>query len=235
MLKKTVIVFAFLIGIVTHSPCQDTLKASPPKLRINEVGLDITPFIKFYANFSGNSGDVYRPVYYLTYRHYFKKLNIRAAAGGNYLSEETPSSYDINEGKMYLRDEKTLEFRIGVESFQTLGKRWQLFYGIDVRSIQYQYYNEAAFFNAGYAHGQEYTIDGTGMAPLLGIRFRFNDRISLLTESSWMIEYSVNKFDRFYAPIDPSLPPLESEKQQSHKIIRTVFTHPVSLVLAITL
>lgn len=233
-MKKSVITFAFTL-VLACSFGQDTVKSSstqpPEKKHRNELGLDMTPFIKYYLNFSDNF-DYYQPGYMLTYRRYFKKSNIRSAIGGNYLYSEIPSPYNGDSlTNIFYNKQRSLVFRLGYEFFQDLSKRWQVYYGADLNATCSYQRNDAPYWNGGYANGYETTTAGYGIAPVLGIRFKMSNRISLITESSFLIQYYTSSSYRYYIPVTSAYPPKEDDPKSTNKRIGTTFSYPLSLVL----
>ncbi len=72
-MRKLIILMCFfpLFGISQNS---DAYK--------NELGLDVTGFIKFFTGFNSDNNFDYEPTYYLTYRRLMGKQNFRAGIGG---------------------------------------------------------------------------------------------------------------------------------------------------------
>lgn len=234
-MRKSVIASA-LVFVLANLNAQDTLKnnltQSTENKHLNELGLDMTPFTKFYLNFSGNSGNSYQPIYMLTYRRYFKKSNFRTAIGGDYLSSETPSPYYNDSLKTkYFNKQSSLAVRIGYEFFQDFSKHWQVYYGADLRATYFHQKNDAPNWNGGYANGIETTTKGLGLAPVLGLRFKINKRISLITESSFVVQYSTSTSYRYYKPATPAYPAKANDPKKTQKTFGTTFNYPISLVL----
>lgn len=238
-MKKKVTTFALTL-VLACSYGQDTLKSNltqtPEKKHLNELGLDMTPFIKFYLNFSDNNSFYYQPKYMLTYRRYFKKGNLRSAIGGNYFYSETPSPFNGDSLKIkYYNKQSGFVVRIGYEFFQDLSKRWQVYYGADL-TTSYSYQKiDATNWNDGYANGQESTTAGFGLAPVLGIRFKMSKRICLITESSFLLQYSTNTSYRYYLPMTGGYPPKANDPKTTNKTIGTAFNYPLSLILTLNI
>lgn len=235
---RKLILTSVLTLMLAHFYGQDTIKSIststqiPVKKHLNEVGVDITPFIKFYLNFSDNSGWYYQPNYMLTYRRYFKKSNFRSAIGGNYLYSETPSPYNGDSLKIkYYNRQSSFVLRIGYEFFQNLSRRWQVYYGADLTTSYSHQRNDAPYWNGGYANGQESTAKGFGLAPVLGVRFKMSKRISLITESSFLIQYSESSSFRYYLPVTGAYPPKANDPKTTNKTIGTTFNYPLALIL----
>ena len=221
------ILTAFLAFGALFFRAQDTLKP----VRRNELGLDFTPLIKFYLNVGNNSTSLpYQPVYYLTYRYHFKKSNIRCAIGGDYADSEASSPYS-GDTKTYHNTSHALYFRIGYERFENLSKRWQIFYGIDFRPSVIYEKNDAPYWNGGYANGVEDQTVSLGIAPLLGLRFRINNRVSILTESSYQLNKNNSWQKRYFIPVDNSYPAIPGSPKTKSQSVNTTFIFPMALVL----
>lgn len=237
-MKKRIITIALSFMIVAFYAQDTTISTStqlPVKKHLNELGLDVTPFIKFYLNFSANNY-YYQPNYMLTYRRYFKKSNLRAAIGGNYTFSESPSPYngdslDIN----YTNKQSSFVFRLGYEFFQDLSKRWQVFYGADVNVSNAHQRNDAQYWNGGYSNGVETNSTGFGLAPMLGLRFKINKRISLITETSFLMQYSENSSYRYYRPVTSNYPSIPNDPKTTTKSFNTTFNYPLSLIFTVNL
>ncbi len=172
----------------------------------------------------------------LTYRHYFKNGNLRAGIGGNSYYNEFSSPYngDSLNKKFYTR-RYNASLRIGYEFVQELSRRWQVYYGADLTANYAHERSDSPSWNAGYASGYESTSKSLGMAPVLGIRFRINQRLSLITESSFLVYYSQSTSYRYYLPISHAYPDKKSEPKSTQKAIGTSFSNPLSLILTITI
>ena len=209
---------------------QDSTKKS--KIYRNEFGVDATGFIKQFLNFNQGQfgGNYYMPTYYLTYRRHFKCGNIRFAIGGDFTNEDLQPAFEQDSNK-YHRSSYSFDARIGWEFFSNLGKRWQVFYGIDFKPTYSYYKNDAPYWNGGYANGTESKTEIYGIAPLLGFRFKLNDRISLTTETSYSINFATSSGRRYYIPVTSQYPPIPDEVSPKTKKMYSNFSQPVSLVL----
>lgn len=230
-MKKQLALCVVLSLMIFRLSGQDTLQI---KKHRNELGLDFTPFLKFYSNFSQNNID-YQPIYYLTYRYHFPHGNIRAAIGGMSITSDSPST-DPNILPLTFKSRSySVNVRIGYEFFQELSKRWQVFYGLDFRP-GYEYRKEDnQFSNGGYSNGYEGKTNYYAIAPVLGLRFRITKRMSLLTESS--LQYTISKAStrRYYIPLNAGIPARADDPLQKNTATSTNFNLPLSLILTIDL
>src|SRR5688572_21238722 len=177
--------FFVLISTSTFSQIiSDTTKTG--KVRRHELGLDITGFLKQFLNFNFDPfySSTYYPTYYLTYRLHFEKMNLRMAIGGDGEYNDFVSPYPTDSNYRYERKTFSIDYRIGIEGFSNIGKRWQIYYGADFRPSFTYTKNDAPYWNGGYANGSESFTQVYGLSPLIGFRFRINSRLSFTTEAS---------------------------------------------------
>jgi len=200
----------------------------------NEFGLDVTGTIRFFTKFQNTSDYNYVPTYYLTYRRYFGPGNIRFGIGGGASDQEQPSPY--GDSAIYNYISNSLDTRLGWEFKSDLSKRWQVFYGLDLRYTIRSIKNEAVAFNGGYAIGVESHANVFGVAPVLGIRFKINERICLLTEANFSVNFAKYKDRNFYTPI-PGLgsPPMEDKTAPNTKSFYTQFAQPIAVYFVFTI
>jgi hypothetical protein len=211
---------------------QDTIKK---KQYNNEFGFDATPFIKQFLNFSQTQfPEYYTPTYYLTYRRFFANGDIRAAIGASFANNESLPS-NSNADTVVLNDKTySISARVGWEWFDNLGKRWQVFYGIDFLA-DYQYNkgddNEWETTNTGntYFVGVESTTQIFGLAPILGIRLKLTKRLSLLTETSYSLNWEQDNSKNYYILTSGQGPTLPDSSTPTVKKLYTSFSQPVSL------
>lgn len=210
--------------------------SSAVKIRRHELGIDVTGFVQQFFFLNVTQYPVgYNPYYMLTYRYHLPKGNIRAAvAGSMYQSDIDPLfATDVHS---YSKAGYSAKLRIGYERYTELGKRWQTFYGIDFRP-EYSYdRNDVNYYGNGYASGYEAKNLTMGIAPVLGIRFRLNNRISLSTETNFSINWTKSDSRRYYNSIDASLyPPIADDMVQHTKAIYSSYSQPLSILFTFDL
>lgn len=226
MLKQIVII-ACLCAMAPSLSAQDSTRTITWK---NEFGLDATGFLQQFLYFNNSQFPTYyTPVYYVTYRRHFGKCNLRSAIGGYIYHHpfETPYPNDPNS---YEHNTQQLSFRIGWEWTNELAKRWQVFYGMDYLQGFLHDQNDAPYWNGGYANGRETTTIIYGIGPLLGMRFRLTDRISLSTEASLSCNLEIFQSRRYYFSTDPQvLPTIPDQKDPKATNYYTSFAQPLSV------
>ena len=197
----------------------------------NEVGTDFTGFLRQFLSWGGSTDpgyNYYVPNYMVTYRYHLKNWNIRAAVGAEFSDQDQPTPYEYGP-ETYASSSAEVSLRVGGERYAELGKRWQVYYGLDVRPSWSQRVDDAQYWNGGYSNGYESKVVNTAIAPLLGVRFRIAKRFSILTESSWAVMWSTTKTRRYYSAVIEGYPELPEERDEK-RAMRSVFQSPLSVV-----
>ncbi len=149
-----------------------------------QFGFDAAGFLSRFFNFSNNSGSGFNTPYYLTYRKLGEKKNVRIGLG---LSFSVEGNGDGKANSFY-----NLNFRAGKERFNDFGKRWRAFYGWDYKL----FFN----YNINGSSSNKALSAGTGIAPIFGLQWRLNERLSFSTEIAYnlFLTYrNTNGNDRF--------------------------------------
>lgn len=150
----------------------------------NQIGYDAGSFITKYFTFSQSSTSI--SPYAFTYRRLGDKSNLRLGGGLTFnvlISDENGNNTS-----------NSAFFRIGSERFIDFGQplknapnkeRWRFLYGIDgVTSF--------AFSGNSDSENEYYSL-GIGPSLLGGLQFNLNERLSLSTELSYVIQGTWNK------------------------------------------
>ncbi|MES2516403.1 MAG: hypothetical protein V4580_19770, partial [Bacteroidota bacterium] len=190
-----------------------------------------------FFNLNSNQ-NYYRPdpIYYMSYRYLFKKSAIRFGIGGGYAKNDLVG-YKVNgEDKIFHATYTNFSVRIGYEFTSELSKRWQAFYGLDFRPTIYSQVNEANNSNGGYINGSVNKETTYGFSPLLGFRFRLNDRVSLTTEASFSYNIRKAASQSTYVSQDNALyPNIPNGKVTQTTNIAASFATPLFLILTVKL
>jgi hypothetical protein len=201
----------------------------------NEFGVDATGFIKYFLTFNQTvPSEQYSPIYYLTYRRKLKAGNIRSALGGNYEHLNRPALYPT-DSNTYFYDSYSLNFRLGWEFYNNIGKKSQVYYGVDFRPSISNIKNEAQWFTAGYASGYEKRNQYYGIVPLFGYRFKLNDRISLTAETSFSLIWSISDQRNFSTPTSSAYPAISDDIDPTLKSLYTAYSQPISVIVTFDL
>ena len=221
--KSTFVLFFILLSSLAKAQADE----APGEFK-NEFGVDITGAIRFFTQFQSSGDYNYSPQYYLTYRRLMKPGNIRFGIGGDYDNFESPGA--VGDPATYSYNFRSLDLRLGWEFKSSLTPKWEVFYGLDVRTSYTRLNDEALFFNAGYAVGADAKSNIIGLAPLLGFRFKINDRMSLLTEVSLSINSMKQDVKNTYIPL-AGFGEKEDEVAPTTNSVFMSFSQPVSIFL----
>ncbi len=164
---------SLLLSILLTAALSAAGQNNQPETFTQQFGFDAAGFLGRFFNLSG-SGSAETP-YYLSYRKLGEKKNTRLGLGAN-LSVEG----DGNGGTNSLN---AINFRAGGERFNDFGKRWRAFYGWDFKMF-------FTFLSTG-GSGNNATQLGLGAAPLFGLQWRLNERLSFSTEIAYNLFLTV--------------------------------------------
>jgi hypothetical protein len=197
--------------------------------RRNEFGLDLTTFFRQFLTWSGSEApSYYVPAYMLTYRYHFRQWNLRAAIGGDVSREDRPTPYDFGPST-YASEKTAIDLRVGAERFSELGRRWQVYYGLDIRTSRSHTVEDAMYWNGGYSNGVENKVSTMGIAPIMGVRFRVTPRFSLLTEANWALVWSTANTRKYYSAVIEGYDPIPEETTEQSSV-NSAFQTPVAVV-----
>ncbi len=230
---KKLIVISFLLSAFNTFSQSDSIKNQ----RRHELGADITGLLSQFFNLN-NSTNYYAPspIYFITYRYHLKKSNIRFGIGGTYF-KNSMSGYKVNsEEKIFYNTSTNGSVRIGYEFVSELSKKWQAFYGLDFRPSISNNDNQAQFSNGGYINGYKNKATTYGFAPLIGFRFKINDRVSITTEASFSYNIQNSSSQKTYLSQDLSTYPfIPNDNTIKTTNISASFNQPLFLIFIVNL
>ena len=127
------------------------------------------------------------PEHFIAYKKGVGRWRLRAGLGGTlYAATDTGGVYPNSDQE---RRSWSLDGRVGIERPAALGKRWSAYIGLDLmagvwRSSRYR-------LDPTFTNGDEET-DGLrlGAGPLLGLEFKLNRSIALVTETTAYLWWS---------------------------------------------
>lgn len=199
----------------------------------DEVGIDVTAFLRQFLHWaSADQIPQAANAYLLSYRHFFGPATLRAGLGFNTYRDVGNIVY--SDERPTVAERTTWDGRIGVEKGEGLGRRWQFFYGVDLRYALDRNIADPGYYNAGYAWSRRSEAETIGVAPLCGIRFRINKRFSLLTETSAFYGVTNTTVKEWSTPIIEGYPPHDGSTSSSRTVTSSVNV-PFFVVAAITL
>lgn len=179
-MKKLLTICLFFFFCLSATYAQEADKNQDFK---HEFGLDITDLMRQFL-FSNNS---FFPItengtesYTLSYRLMYKdKINLRVGVGGNLRNgEQNQDTLNFDIGRTDIR------YRIGIDKIQPISKRWEAYYGIDFFQSIGKENSAYTSTSSNYIQKRVNSENHYGVSPLIGVRFKFNDRIGLQTSLS---------------------------------------------------
>ena len=234
MKKLMIIMIVAIIGFSAHS--QDIPKSTTGN---NEIGINLSNLlIRFFNLKTADTTKYYEPDFMLNYKRYFKHFAIRVGAGFDiYNHKDKVSSIFYLGNNNYLDTTINLKsystsykFALGIEQNYSLGKKWKLFYGLDL--IYFNTSGKNQTFNNYSSNGELiYSINKSSMfGPSLfaGIRFDITDKFSIYTESTYWFYYkkatSNNSYLLFSTPSNYT-----PDQNSSISGVYSYFTNPISI------
>jgi hypothetical protein len=231
---KKLITFSILLSSLNLFSQSDTAE----KRHRHELGADVTGLLRQFVNFNNSNTNYYAPspAYLITYRYLLKKTNIRFGIGGAYFKNSV-NGYLVNgEDKTFYNTSTNGFVRVGYEFVSELSKKWQAFYGLDFRPSIFNVDNQAQFSSGGYITGYKNKGTTYGISPLIGFRFRFNDRVSITTEASFSYNIQYTSSQKTYISQDLSnYPYIPNDKALKTTNISASFNQPLFLILTVNL
>jgi hypothetical protein len=105
-------------------------------------------------------------------------------------SNSLDSKSNLNSGILFYNNTDLLfSPRIGYEFHEDYNKM-QLFYGLDLKTVYRKYFREMIYQASGNDELSGYKEKSFGLNPFIGVKYRFNKRFSLSTETNIYILYS---------------------------------------------
>ncbi len=234
-MKTVFTIFIIMLSVNSLMGQTEEQTEKQAKTYKNELGIDVTGTLKYFLSFNqGYPYEVTPTTYYLSYRRKFKPGNIRLAIGGNYQNtERAPVAPGVTSEYFY--NNYAFQYRIGWEFTNTIGKRSQLYYGIDFRSSN-SYVNSNSQNSAeGYTYGFEAKNQVYGFAPLLGYRIKLGSRISLTAETSLSFIWSKSNQKTYMTPTSSAFPAVPENVSPTLTSFYTSYSQPFSLVVTFDL
>lgn len=232
-MKKVILFFAF-ISVLNVSFSQ--VKTDSAKVYHNELGVDVTGFIRLISpvvqgEYYGQYYYLNPPTYFLTLRRHFKCGNIRAGIGGGFTRRDVKNYYNTADTKKYVSLSHSISTRLGWEFTNEISKRWQVYYGLDLKYSKQYNNSNGYYFNADYITSNESTSQTYAVSPLLGFRFRLTNRLSLTTEACFAVNFDSYSSKRTFTPTSNLYPYKDNEVTPRTNSITSSFTQPMSLIL----
>lgn len=188
-MKRIIVLFvavsaAFISEAQITAP--ETKETSGQKTRM--FGLNATSFVKNFLSFNDINPST-NDAFEFTFRCIGpKNIAFRSNLGLLFSSTTATVSNDDDETSLNFFN---LNLALGVEKRTNLSERWLCYWGIDalIGVEMTKVENKSGSFSS---KDEDSVISG-GIAPVVGVQFNINDRISVSTEGSLGIKYSVTE------------------------------------------
>jgi len=155
---------------------------SQEPVRFKEIGLNATPFVRQFLNFSQSETE-FSP-YMLTYEQRFSKVGFRGGVGINSVNNYQAADVDNNIPEITSNALKA-DFRAGVVFYKDLSEKWGLKYGLDMiyaGAGEQTKTKTFDFFGTEVVNTVSDKSHEVGLSPFLFVQYRFNAHFSLGTE-----------------------------------------------------
>lgn len=160
---------------------------SPKSNFKNDFGIDVTQFFTvFNSNFTSNSP------YFITYRRNYEKGALRFGLGGRSNSSNSNVNPQLTDFDVASHQ---LDFRAGYEWQSNFAKRWQVYYGVDAGYGLLHNVSTLISSTGDESWRQKEHTDVYSLSPMLGFKFKLNNRLTLASEASYKLShvyYSAN-------------------------------------------
>ncbi|MBX7053270.1 MAG: hypothetical protein K1X54_14645 [Flavobacteriales bacterium] len=184
-----IVTIAFTLGLFSLSSLQTfsqtTETAESGKGQIM-LGMNATSFVKNFLSFNDVSTTGSSPFQftfrYITPSHFAFRAGLGVAA----VNTEDKGDDDVTKNSI-----STFDFSVGFEKRSLVAKRWTVFGGVDLLATSDMSTNENT--SGDFKFKSTNKSNGGGVAPLFGIQFNINDRISLSTETQLKVLYTKGK------------------------------------------
>lgn len=176
-MKKTICLIGLLFSSFLWLNAQN--ENEPDKMRDFEVGLNVSNFVKSFVSL--NTQTIQTSPYFIVFK-YNEKLRLHLGFKGSDGVDFTSDNGGLNNNRFMRFDLKT-----GIERNKLLGKKWLVHYGADL-VVKYEF---ERFKNTTGFDEVTSSIESAygGVSPFLGLQFKINDRLKLLTEAEWVFAY----------------------------------------------
>lgn len=148
----------------------------------HQIGFNIGSLVKALTN----KDDLPMFQETLTYKYIKNNSALRVGLGGVY--QNIVSDDNFNSSSSSDIDQTILTIRIGYEKQKDVSKKWQYYYGSDLKFSNSDLKNENAFSSNSRVKSKTFAV-----SPLLGFQFRLTPSVYLQTEAS--LDFYYSEFD----------------------------------------
>lgn len=130
---------------------------------------------------------------------------------------------------------KYIRLRLGYEGVKELSNKWLVYYGVDAflykQKYSHDFTNYAEFNFRYYLAGENANVFEVGAEPILGLRLKLNERISLIAESSIYVTMFEKKYYNYYTNTYSFAPQVSNSPKYTKRETRIDFNNPLNLML----
>lgn len=209
MKNITIILLSIFFGNVLHA--QDLI-VEPINLEEKQIGVNITDFFLTFLSFN-NPPDNSSPSILILYKKNKNGKRKRYGFGGRISWLKQPDSDIFFSSRVNIN--------LGREFVKKIGKRWKAYVGYE--TVLSGTYSEVNFENFDDEKVKDFSRSASiGWKALVGLEYHLNDRLSLLTETSYGVSfnYALNKSENSF------------RKRSESYSAGTFYTAPTSLILS---
>jgi len=144
-----------------------------------EVGLNVSNFVKSFVSL--NTQTIQTAPYFVVLR-YKEKYRFHFGFKGN-----DGVDFASNEGNLNDQTKLKFDLKLGYQFNKLLGRKWKTHYGVDLVGK----YEIEQFTNTSVNDVVTTSVESAygGISPFLGLQFKINDHLTLLTEAEWVLAY----------------------------------------------
>ena len=185
---KNVMVLIVLIFIGNTLYAQDRNKQFSEGYE-KQIGLNVTNFFLRFVSF--NQGLQNTPGILLLYKKGTDGKKWRYGLGGGIRLNKNKND-NSNSNQDQISGNIDIAYNFGREYYKTISKRWLVHFGWEtLYRGDFSKSNNISFNINGKVTQNNFSLNlGTGAQAIGGIQFRLNDRLSLLTETSYGVFFS---------------------------------------------
>jgi hypothetical protein len=153
------------------------LQAQDVQKKSLEIGLDISRAVSIFNGNRTASGE-------FVFRKPYNKSAIRARLGMSFGLTDQTANMDMNTSNS---SRSNIYMGIGYERHVFLIEKWTLYYGGELGSFSDRSHAKQEIPTQNRYADSFINTQGASLSPILGIRFKVNDRISFATESRFSL------------------------------------------------
>ncbi len=177
-MKNAILIIALFGCFILSSSFVYAQEEASEKAYKTEVGLNVSNFVKSFLSL--NTQTIQASPYFVVVKHKSLRfhLGLQANDGQNFFDDTN----NISNNRNILFD-----FKAGFERREMVAKKWIFHYGLDL--VGNYGYNRLTTITAIDQIKNTTEAAYAGLSPFLGLQFKINHRLKVLTEANWVIAY----------------------------------------------